>query len=242
TTKSKEIELSLENAKINYIKDIKDNLNFKTEKEKIIFYPNEQTKNYSLTINYQTDNLTEKKENKWNFKYSKESEYELLGLKVALPKNAKIITTTKGAMIYAEEKEIIVEWDNNEKEYFIEYQYMHEDKNDTWIVSMTLALTLITLASILIIYFLKQKSETPQKKQITEIEKEIIKVLPETEAKIIKHLKERKEPITQKRLQAELMIPKSTLSRTLAKLEVKGLIQTSEIGNTKLIQIKQPKT
>ena len=66
-------------------------------------------------------------------------------------------------------------------------------------------------------------------------------MLPKAEADVARKLLEKLEPITQRRLQAELGMPKSSLSRTLGKLEAKGLIRTNEMGNTKLILLEKKK-
>ncbi|GEM_PF-2696351 len=76
-------------------------------------------------------------------------------------------------------------------------------------------------------------SKTANNKQ-----KELMKLLNENEVKVVNELL-KEDLITQRTLLVRTGLVKSTLSRTIKKLELKGLVKVNDIGNTNRIELSK---
>lgn len=74
------------------------------------------------------------------------------------------------------------------------------------------------------------------KKGISTTQEGMLKFLTDNERRIMEELMNT-SPLPQRTLQVKLGLPKSTLSRTIKKLELKGLVKTIDIGNSKRIEL-----
>jgi uncharacterized membrane protein len=84
----------------------------------------------------------------------------------------------------------------------------------------------------------QELNEKTKSKTLTYLE-EHFHQLPERQQEIIKILQEKKTPITQKELEKKMDIPKSSISRNLKTLEIKGIIVREKIAQTKYIKLNQ---
>ncbi|MBI4044104.1 MAG: winged helix-turn-helix transcriptional regulator [Candidatus Diapherotrites archaeon] len=73
-------------------------------------------------------------------------------------------------------------------------------------------------------------------KSVSTKQEGILKFLSDNERRIMDELMNT-SPLPQRSLQVKLGLPKSTLSRTIKKLEVKGLVKTIDIGNSKRLEL-----
>lgn len=243
-------EREISHAKILKITDAQGEITqFSTTETKLQFMPRQKIPKYSFTVLYATQALTEKNSAEWKVSFTPPQGIKILSTKIYLPKTMKVSRTDPAAIVYSSGDFLALEWNDNTQ---VTASYSAEE-NETSQNPLTQNLQYIgTLLAILLVggavfYYNSKKTgsvvaqmEKAQSATHTlheNADEKILRYLNENEAKIVTKLMETGKPLTQRKLQVELGLPKSSLSRAIKRLEVKGIVKRSEIGNTNLIEI-----
>lgn len=197
--------------------------------------------------------FTSKNKKYWIFNLSSINSYEDFIYELNLPINAKInyIKTTPTFRIETGENSIKIIGTGSNKPINILIQYSFNNKltnivsyvkNDTFRYLFYFAL-LVLFISLIIIFDLmfrdKNKNLRPdyvEKKIEVKKEKVLISILSQRQQDIINILKENKK-ITQKELENIMKIPKSSISRNVKTLEIKGYIIKNGVGVTNYLSL-----
>lgn len=262
--KFKEIELeTLDNKNINAF-DAKTNLSFSIQDNKIKIKPNNFTQKYSITVEYESDKLTSKQQQNWkiDLKFSENTHNNAI-IEIRLPQNAKILKHSPQAIIFFENNSIVAEWNFSQNQNIAlnaEYVFINTTANNNStaiagilaIATLAIGIAFIAKKKLAQSKNLQEKTtnaqkhdtwpkpeiQETQKTQTSQKQKEIFRLLSENEQKIVNELF-KEDLITQRTLQVRTGFPKSTLSRTIKKLELKGLIKSNQIGNTNRIELSK---
>lgn len=216
---------------------------------------------YQNIINSQI--FTSKDLDYWILNISTDEVFDSYFFKLYLPKgaNANYIKTTKNIKFDEENgRKIIIGKDINKPlrllvQYKIGEIIDNNNQPQTQLISNQMLILILTgfffLFTILIImiYFnlrvkhiinTKNKDEKVdlyESKKIEEKEEYDYSILSERQQDIINILKE-KNKITQKELETIMQIPKSSVSRNIRTLEIKGIVKKEQVGQTNYISLK----
>lgn len=97
-------------------------------------------------------------------------------------------------------------------------------------------LLLLPLGAIAAFYLLKRKKKLPEKKEEKQVS---MKGLTYRQKQIAELLISKNKPLTQTEIEEELKIPKSSISRNIHTLELKGIIEKEKTGMSNKIALKQ---
>ncbi len=243
--------------------DSSGRVEFSEENNVVSFKPKSLAENYGVTIEYSTPNLTSKSGEKWGFelRFVPQNNYGELDFVVLLPKNVRVSLNEPQALVFAGDNGLELEWsfDNpQQQELNLKSEYrlseLPGDGSGGENVNLFLPLLIAVLlaCAIILFYFSRQRGKVLVKKEktavleiveerkdgLTERQMDVVKLLGENEEKIVKALMG-EDSIAQRNLMAKTGLPKSTLSRTLKRLELKGLVKISDIGHTNKIELSK---
>lgn len=194
-----------------------------------------------------TDTLTAKKGAHWTFNLTTNQTIESYVYEVTLPQNAQINYIKTSEDFRLEENngnlKVISSGNNKPLNIIIQYQLSSNNTNETeipYLVLLGITIIIGGIFGILINKILANNSQISSKASIDKnykAEQIDMSVFSKRQKDIIELLLKEKK-ITQKYLESYLDIPKSSLSRNLATLEVKGYIKREKIGQTTYIQLQ----
>ncbi|MCX8158366.1 MAG: MarR family transcriptional regulator [Candidatus Diapherotrites archaeon] len=220
--------------------DSKGDLNYFTHNKEIIIKLREKKPDYSLSFFCNSLELT-KKYKEWYFDFNIPFNCDV---KVNLPEDSYIIKAE--AIIFSKDNRISLLFkDTNSIKFSYSFEKLNKtDKiNFSNIVILLIFLLLFLFFIVFVIYFKpfisRESKESSKNNSLESKQKELDnykKYLSDREFLIVKMLFER-GPLTQRKIQIEVGLPKSTLSRTLKKLENKGIVKSYSLGNTKKIEL-----
>lgn len=214
---------------------------------------------YQNIINSQK--FTSKQGEFWMLNLTTNETFDTYLFKLYLPQGAiaNYIKTTKNIKFDEQDGRTVIIGKDVNKELRLIAQYKIEDKTQTsqqfisnqMIFFIILGFFLLILLLILVIYFnTKIKTDNISNNNYSNNKIENIKqeeseskpeydysILPQRQQDIINILKEENK-ITQKQLENIMQIPKSSISRNLRTLEIKGIILKEQIGQTNYISLK----
>lgn len=249
------LALDLQNLRVF---DAQGALEFQLNGNKVRLTPRLQAAQYGATISYETDQLTAKQGSDWSFALnsnalSPASETRVL---VSFPQNAKVLSFEPVASVFSDAGKIQLEWlVKKENPVSLNAKYSFEEKpagnsRQDLLWAGLLGIIVIVIAGIGGYYwkvgFKKKGKEKPKEKLVEETkpeerqansrQEELLRFLTETEKRVMQELL-KEGGITQRTLHVRTGLPKSTLSRTLQKLQTKELVEVREIGNTNRIEL-----
>lgn len=235
----------------------------------VSFSPRDFAENYGVTIEYSSSVMTSKTGGQWEFNFELKplNEFSELQFELLLPRNVTLSSHEPQALVYAGGEALELEWhfENAEEPVAFSAEYFFSEPNhagneNDFVFYFFLGAVLILVFSVSgYHYFLRQKKvEKPiektsvmqmpvqektdkvenKKEGLSEGQKDLLKLLGENEEKVIKGLLQG-DKIAQRNLMAKTGLPKSTLSRTIKKLELKGLLIVHDIGNTNKIELSK---
>lgn len=202
---------------------------------------------YSFTVEYSSDVLTSKNASEWTFHYDyyKVGNFNDIKYTLILPSNALLYSFFPEGTTYSENDHIHIVWDipNEISSETIEAKYGFKPPPNEIKKSINqypnvavLSVSIVIILIIISLLFKKIKFKSKFKEDFSPGQKDLIHTLTENERKIIRELFNKKE-LTQKKISLLTGIPKSTLSRTLKRLEMKNFIEVRDYGNTKIIKL-----
>lgn len=242
--------------------DAQNQLEFTENSGTVAITPRSFAEKYSITIEYESSRFTTKQDGEWFFELSFLQENESTAFEITLPENSKLLSYEPNAIVFLENEKLKLEWnlEKQEQEITLKAKYSFTGNSGQPISIAFMAFGLVAIVAIGgAFYFLRRKNtKNPQPKpqivpQATLKENadnpndsaslngkrdDMLKFLGENEAKVIKELL-KEDNITQRSIMVKTGLPKSTLSRTIKKLEVKGLLKVNSIGNTNKLSLSE---
>lgn len=222
--------------------DMLGQIEFSENSGTITIVPKEPRNSYSFTIEYRTPLLTSKQGDDWYFGILFEPLNEIgnMNVELVLPPNSRIISISPEAIISQNQGRLMAEWyfpkleEGSRQELELNYRFgLAPVAPDYSIFLLTAALIIVAILS----YFAFRRFAVKKKKKEEHKDYEkILKLLNENERKVIETLL-KESSLTQKKIQLRTALPKSTLSRTLKRLELRGLVKTSIVGITNIIEL-----
>ena len=190
---------------------------------------------------------------------SKEGEYWILNIstkekfsnfiyELKLPANAEInyMKTTPNFRIENEDNKITIIGTGEDKPFTLIVQYkitITEDFLKNNLINYGLIGIIILLGAVISLIVKKSRTKNLKEKELKindkiEIEDKVdLTILPQRQQDIISILKSRGK-ITQKELEKQMEIPKSSISRNIQTLVIKGIIKKEQVGVTNYISLK----
>jgi uncharacterized membrane protein len=252
-----EIVFSLNKCTLVRVYDLQGNLEFIESEQEVRVFPRLKQQNYSLTLEFFSEKLTSKSSGEWLFEYTFSSEHLIkdFSMQLLLPKNSSLLSTQPEAIVFTQGQNLAIKWSSlnaSPQNFKAVYSFASippsngvEESNPLMFIFFVAIIIALTVAAIVIVlfYFIKLKPKKPfspkpltqpkpkDGEKISQGKKDILRTLSENEKKIILILLDKRD-LTQRKLQIESTFPKSTLSRTLKKLQSRELIEIHSIGNT----------
>lgn len=191
-------------------------------------------------LNQRIPDYTSKDGKYWLINITSNQIYSNFIFDITLPKGAQInyIKTTPNFRIDEDSGriKIIGTGENKKVTIIMQYQITDENNKENILKNPNLIGVLGVIIGILITFILNRK-----KKEVITInqkENEIdFSIFPQRQKDIINILKKRGK-ITQKELEIEMQIPKSSVSRNVRTLEIKSIIKKESVGSTNYISLK----
>ncbi len=191
-------------------------------------------------LNQRIPDYTSKDGKYWLINITSNQIYSNFIFDITLPKGAQInyIKTTPNFRIDEDSGriKIIGTGENKKVTIIMQYQITDENNKENILKNPNLIGVLGVIIGILITFILNRK-----KKEVITInqkENEIdFSIFPQRQKDIINILKKRGK-ITQKELEIEMQIPKSSVSRNVRTLEIKNIIKKESVGSTNYISLK----
>jgi len=245
--------------------DLGGNLEYFTINSTVIIKARERTKDYSLTAEYTTNQLTSKSGNEWNVSYTVFVYDPIKDLSVALglPSGSSLEHFTPDGRVSVEETFMKIEWylhdlgTDERSDINVRYTMQPPAHRDAGVFNnlIYILLALVLFVPSLILYRRYSKThakdataeESPKidiahpgiEPGISEGKKDVMTTLNKNERDIVMELLKSESKLTQRDIFTKTGIPKSTLSRTLKSLERKNIIEIKDIGFTNLVMLTE---
>ena len=204
---------------------------------------------YSFTIEYHSAVLTQKNANMWNFSYvhHKVKDFDNMELTIVMAKNSRLYSYSDGGIVYTDEGNTKIDWvipvDTDTITFSAIYEMSIPNGNtelnpanseNTIFTSVWLYLLLVISLAIILILLLKftKRFKKSTIKTSSKAQKNIIKTLTHNESIITGLLIKNGGIVTQKDILSQTKLPKSTLSRTIKKMQAKNIIEVRGFGMT----------
>ena len=184
-----------------------------------------QNSSESYSLSFRTQTLTQKEGVVWSVVYSSPFDAELT---VRFPAGARVTgegeITTNDGLIY------LRKWVDAGEEVDIGYTLYAEKEEFPW----ALAVGAVALVAVFAYLFHAGKPARGRAEYSIKVDEKKLELLPDTERKIVEFLLGH-DGVTQKDVEAGVSLPKSTVSRVLKSLEVKGFVERKKVGLSKKI-------
>ena len=205
--------------------------------------------NYPDLIVENTEEYTSKQQSIWSLAITKNITFSDFIFSISLPEQTTIqsIDSSASTIISEENGHLIITGYGENETLSITVDYQTEKISeesglfglDTF--SIILIVSIISLIIVLfIIIFFDKKQITIFSKNNQEFSQKELRGLNERQKKILTLLQKSNIAMTQTDIQRELDMPKSSVSRNIRRLELKGLIEKEQIGMSNLIRLKKP--
>jgi len=189
------------------------------------FVPREITGNYSFSLSCTSNTLT-KKDKDWLFSVALPEAKES-SLNVALPENAVLLKSEPDGIVYAENSVVSINFSDSSKISIYYSQTKEETGEEDYLLLLFAACLFLAFVGGTYFFMKKRKPGRDPTRYLSDAERKIFLVV------------EKEKRITQRKLQIATGLPKSTLSRTLKKLENTGFVKTTSAGSTKFIELEK---
>ncbi len=231
-------------------------LEYTIENGKIKVMQREFVQNYSLTIEYTSNKFTSKQGENWFFDLNISSlQAQNIQVDLSLPENARLLSNNPNAIVFFENQKLNLNWElsqNQATQLSASYSLDNTQGTPNYSYLIFVIASLIVIAVVTYFLFVKkprkiehektvqvqESQKTEEKNGFSEKQKDTLKLLTENESRVMLELS-KEDSITQRALLVRTGLPKSTLSRTIKKLELKGLVKSLEIGNTNRIELTE---
>ena len=197
-----------------------------------------------------SDDYTSKKGSYWTLNITSQEEVNSFVFEAVLPQGATINYLKTSPSFRLEEEsgrlKIIGSGNNRPLEIIVQYSIETQNQSPPYLLLLGVFVLIgIIFGGIFNVIFFRKQARSLKKKEISktevfsENEKEKIDLtfLTPRQQEIMKILLENKK-ITQKELEEKVEIPKSSISRNLKTLQIKGYIRKEQVGTTNYIVLK----
>ena len=206
--------------------------------------------NYPDLIVKDSQMYTFKEQEYWAFDLSIEKSFDFVYI-LKLPENSEInsINTSGQFRIKTENDNLIIQCYGEDEplNIFVQYQIKKSEQNNFYIIFL---IGLIVIVSFIVISFkrlnifknFKKKNIEPR---VIKKAKKVPKLkynfngLTARQKNIMKFLIEKNHPVIMSKIVKELNLPKSSVSRNISSLELKGLIEKESVGVSTMIRLKK---
>ncbi|MBI2548254.1 hypothetical protein HYW21_02795 [Candidatus Woesearchaeota archaeon] len=244
--------------------DWEGELNFTYQEGVIRIIPSRQEKIYTFSVEYLTNEFTIKNRGRWQFDFTFLSSFAVEDWLFTLyfPKNTSIQSVdTNGFVVNRQEDDklniYLEDITNNESNRLVVYYELQGKKsipssspnvdvgrsNKKVKENLFASLPWKIIGSVLLLLGLGISSwifmKSKQKKTLSPTQKSILGTLSPTEQMIIQAIIQNREKVTQNQIRVVTGMPKSTLSRTLRKLQQKKIVEVLAIGNSNLVRLTE---
>ena len=245
--------------------DSQGDVEFTEENGLLTITPSASQKGYSLTVEYSTSTLTSKTGGEWKavlgFEHSNQPVQDLK-IELVLPQNVVVLDMEPKGILFSGDSGLEIEWvypratDKVQANVTYSLSGNGNPKGFDFALVGWVVLVLLAVGGVGYYFAVKKRKKVvplakdekpaksapepglavPQTGQTTNRQDGMLRLLSENERKIMDELMATNS-MPQRTLQVKLGLPKSTLSRTIKKLEVKGLVKSLEIGNSKRVEL-----
>jgi len=197
-----------------------------------------------------TQKYTSKKEEYWILNISTKDKFDNFIFELNLPKHSEInyIKTTPTFRIDEKENKIIIIGTGENKPLTLIVQYktnfITEIKENNYLSYLLITILLAIMLFFGVRMFKFKNNHNDKSNNINNIETseegdetKDLTILPERQQDIISILR-KKGKITQKELEKEMQIPKSSVSRNVQTLVIKGIVKKEQVGVTNYLSLK----
>lgn len=245
--------------------DAEGNLDYTENNGLLTITPRSNETNYSFTVEYFTSSLTSKIGQEWtamlDFEHLNEST-QGLKIEVVLPRNVSVIDMEPKGILFSADTGLEIEWSFAGNAPIVKSSVvysLHGNGNNSnsfdygligWVI-----LALLGIGAVGYYFSIHKRKKSPLPKteekkglipgggailkepgQPSTKQEGMLKLLSDNERRIMDELMATNS-VSQRTVQVKLGLPKSTLSRTIKKLELKGLVKSLEIGNSKRLEL-----
>ncbi len=245
--------------------DLTGSLNHIVVNNSVMIKPREEVKDYNTTVKYATNQISSKTGDEWNISYNvlAYDSIEYLSISLSLPSGSSLKSFTLGGSASVIDSGIKIEWyiddvpsnENVNLGVIYAMKIPAHDEHGSTLIILAVSIVLAGMASFVMYNKSKKREkdeakmeteETPKDKikpeaelaeelVLTQGKKDIMMTLNKNEQDVVKELLREEGKLTQKDIFTEIGLPRSTLSRTLKKLERKNVVEIRSIGNTNLV-------
>jgi uncharacterized membrane protein len=195
-----------------------------------------------------TEQYTSKKQSYWLLNITKNETFSDFIYVVTLPSGSSInyLKSSGSVRIKEEEGNLLVKGFGQNTTFSVIVQYQIEKPSSEGLIfgldqSLVIILILIVCGAFVLFYFyIRSRTGREEVTPISGSDEAYLKGLTTRQKKIINLLKDTKRPLTQSDIQKELAMPKAAVSRNIASLELKGLIEKEKVGMSNFIRLKKP--
>ncbi len=196
---------------------------------------------------------TSKQGKYWVLNISTKEEFDDFIFELTLPKGAEInyIKTTPSFRIDNDGSRIVLIGTGENKPFTLIVQYSVKNNASSigqgYYILAFLAGLIFALCFLLVLFILKRNNDRNKPKIVKKIEPKIeenkensiiVENLPERQRAIYDYI-EKKGKVTQKELEEKMGFPKSSLSRNIASLASRNIIEKSKSGQTNYLSLKK---
>lgn len=190
-----------------------------------------------------TDIYTSKKGSYWVLNISTNHSINSFVFEVILPPGAHINYLKTTPSFRLEEKDgrlkIIGSGNNKPLEIIVQYKVTPQNQSPHYLFLFGVFVILgIFFGTIINFIFFRRKSRKNDKKKIMTLEKEYDMSFLTPRQQDIMNILIKEKKITQKELEERIQIPKSSISRNLKTLQIKGYIRKEQVGTTNYLILK----
>jgi uncharacterized membrane protein len=195
-----------------------------------------------------TEQYTSKEQSYWLLNITKNETFSDFIYVVTLPSGSSInyLKSSGPVRIKEEQGNLLVKGFGQNTTFSVVVQYQIEKTSTDGIFfgfdqSLVIILVLVVCGAFaLFLFFIRSKADRKGVTTISGNNEANLKGLTTRQKKIIKLLTKTKRPLTQSDIQKELAMPKAAVSRNIASLELKGLIEKEKVGMSNFIRLKKP--
>ncbi len=210
-------------------------IKFAVLNDTFLIRPIKRSARNQLKINYLTNSLTKKNKNTWELNFYAPYATPII---FSFSESTKIINFSEKAVIFSEDGQIKLGWKlpaNSSIKIVYESEIQVPREN---YYKWSLYAIVSVLSGFIVVVCLK-RGYCKITKKLSKGKKDIIKTLDKKESEVVYFLINNQNKSYQSMIQKETGINKSTLSRTIKRLENKNIIEVRETGNTNLILLTE---
>ncbi len=247
TSSTETFTLPARGAEFVSVNDDVSPLRFAVLEEGILIRPARQEARYPVEVSYQTTALTSKQGSRWRWTFPLKGEFwqgmEQLSVRVRIPQQAMLVSSSKGAVIYSEDEMLHAGWRlgaPGNATLSVEYDTPAgagilplPGTGGGGLAGVGAALAAAALAAVLLfiaarLLRLRMRGPAP---------KDVLAALERNERAIMSTLAGQGKEMTQTQLAKHTGLSKASVSRAVKRLREKGFVTAKSLGTATLVSL-----